>query len=64
MMPKGTTNFFRNKAGEPNEFYKFTGYSSNGNPEYVRWIKSRNDWAKTPQAFDHVKLYSERVFGK
>ena len=59
--PEGTTHFFRNKAGQPNEFYKRVGTSSYGNPEYVRWIKSRNDWAVKPQAFDRVKLYAETV---
>ena len=61
--PEGTTHFFRSKkTNAPNEFYKFVGtYTTNGNPEYVRWIKSRNSWAVTPQAFDHVKLYAEEV---
>jgi hypothetical protein len=60
--PEGTTHIFRNNnLGPATEFYKETGVSKGGYPEYVRWIKTRNAWAKVPQAFDHVKNYAERV---
>jgi len=61
--PAGTTHVFRSNLSYRKvvEYYKEVGVSTHGNPTYVRWIKSRNDWATTPQAFDHVKLYAEKV---
>ena len=59
--PEGTTHIFTDSYRNSTEFYKEVGVSSHGNPTYVRWIKSRNDWAKVAQAFDHVKLYAEKI---
>ena len=59
--PAGTTHVFRDSHRNTVEFYKEIGVSSHGNPTYVRWIKSRNNWAKVDQAFDHVKKYAEKV---
>lgn len=43
--PPGATHRFPNT----NRFYRYTGdYSTNGYPKLVRWIWSRNAWAKTP----------------
>ena len=54
--PEGTTHVLT--MTYPNsvvEYYKRIGTSKYGNPTYVRFIKSKNAWAKTPQAFDCVK---------
>jgi predicted pyridoxine 5'-phosphate oxidase superfamily flavin-nucleotide-binding protein len=44
--PANATHFF------DGQYYMFVGtYTKNGNPNFVRWIKCRNDWAKVPQAY-------------
>lgn len=59
--PEGTTHVFNDSYRNAVEYYKEVGVSTHGNPTYVRWIKTRNAWAKVAQAFDHVKKYGTKV---
>jgi len=57
--PEGTTHVYTYKSTV--EYYKRIGTSSFGYPTFVRWIKSKNAWAKTALAFDHVNDYAEEI---
>lgn len=59
--PNGTTHVLNSNVDNRVEFYKEVGVSREGFPTYVRWINSRNDWAKVDQAFDNVRMYATKL---
>lgn len=53
--PAGTTHLWQLR--DRTEFWRETGeFTKEGHPKFVRFIHSRNDWAKTPVAIDASQL--------
>jgi len=55
--PKGTTTIITDQFNGSLSYYKEVGVSNYGNRTFVRWVKSRKSWTKTPQASEHPAKY-------
>jgi len=56
-IPEGTTAIITDQFNGSLSYYKEVGVSKYGYPTFVRWVKSRKSWTKTPEASEHPAKY-------